>query len=96
VTESVSLHRIPDGQLLTGLCQKATLSHNRGLILKLSRNRFKEGEFLSFELPLPPLAVQKAIVERWCQSQEAIIAAKWKTERIAHEIKTEVENTLPK
>jgi type I restriction enzyme M protein len=62
----------------------------------VSRNRFKEDEFLSFELPLPPLAVQKAIVERWCQSQDAIIAAKRKAERIAHEIKTEMENTLPK
>jgi type I restriction enzyme S subunit len=40
----------------------------------VSRNRFKEEEFLSFEISLPPLAEQKAIVARWHKAQDEIAA----------------------
>ena len=60
----------------------------------VSRNRFKEEEFLNFEMPLPPIHEQRKIVQRWQESQEAIIAAQQKAERIAKEIKTEMENRL--
>lgn len=40
----------------------------------VSRNRFKEEEFLSFEIPLPPLAEQKAIVARWRKAQDELAA----------------------
>jgi hypothetical protein len=42
----------------------------------VSRNRFKEEEFLKFEIPLPPLETQQAIVTRWQQAQAEIEAAK--------------------
>jgi restriction endonuclease S subunit len=38
----------------------------------VSRNRFKEEELLDFEIPLPPLHVQRAIVARWRRTQEEI------------------------
>jgi type I restriction enzyme S subunit len=41
----------------------------------VSRNRFKEEEFLRFELPLPPLEMQRAIVARWQQAQAEIASA---------------------
>jgi type I restriction enzyme S subunit len=41
----------------------------------VSRNRFKEEAFLDFHIPLPPLPVQQAIVNRWQQSQADIAAA---------------------
>src|ERR1019366_600289 len=59
----------------------------------VSRNRFKEEEFLNFEMPLPPIHEQRKIVQRWQESQEAIIAAQQKAERIAKEIKTEMEDS---
>jgi type I restriction enzyme, S subunit len=31
----------------------------------VSRNRFKEEEFLEFEIPLPPLSTQRAIINQW-------------------------------
>lgn len=38
----------------------------------VSRNRFKEEHFLGFEIPLPSLAEQKAIVAHWNKSQRPI------------------------
>lgn len=35
----------------------------------VSRNRFKENSFLGFEIPLPPLTTQKAIVAQWQKLQ---------------------------
>ena len=37
----------------------------------VSRNRFKESSFLDFEIPLPPLAIQQAIVSQWQALQDA-------------------------
>jgi type I restriction enzyme S subunit len=42
----------------------------------VSRNRFKEDEFLNFEISLPPLTEQKAIVARWRKAQNDIAAAR--------------------
>lgn len=36
----------------------------------VSRNRFKEVEFLDFEMPLPPLEEQCAVITRWKDVQE--------------------------
>jgi type I restriction enzyme S subunit len=41
----------------------------------VSRNRFKEEDFLDFEIPLPPLPIQQAIVEKWRNTKEEIKAA---------------------
>ena len=41
----------------------------------VSRNRFKEEQFLGFEIPLPPLAEQRAIVARWHKAKDTIAAA---------------------
>lgn len=42
----------------------------------VSRNRFKEEEFLGFEISLPPLSEQKAIVARWRKAQDEIAATR--------------------
>jgi type I restriction enzyme S subunit len=41
----------------------------------VSRNRFKEEQFLGFEIPLPPVAEQRAIVNRWHRAKNTIAAA---------------------
>ncbi|MBI4683452.1 MAG: restriction endonuclease subunit S [Nitrospirae bacterium] len=41
----------------------------------VSRNRFKEENFLDFEIPLPPLTIQQAIIDRWQNAQEEIRTA---------------------
>mgnify|MGYP003604888213 CR=1 FL=1 len=38
----------------------------------VSRNRFKEDEFIQFHIPLPPLVEQKSIVARWRKSLELV------------------------
>lgn len=38
----------------------------------VSRNRFKESEFTSFELRLPPLATQQAIIAHWRKAQDRL------------------------
>jgi len=38
----------------------------------VSRNRFKEAEFTSFELRLPPLATQQAIVAHWRKAEQQL------------------------
>lgn len=38
----------------------------------VSRNRFKESDFLNFKVPIPPLPVQRKIVEHWEKTQEKI------------------------
>ncbi|MCX5823172.1 MAG: restriction endonuclease subunit S [Deltaproteobacteria bacterium] len=47
----------------------------------VSRNRFKEEEFLSFEISLPPLAEQNAIVACWRKAQDEIAAARERVEK---------------
>lgn len=51
----------------------------------VSRNRFKEEDFLSLRIPLPPLAVQRAIVGRWRAAQEAVAAAGERIARVERE-----------
>lgn len=53
----------------------------------VSRNRFKESEFLKFKLRLPPLATQQAIVVHWKATQKKNAAAL----RAADEHEAEVE-----
>ena len=48
----------------------------------VSRNRFKEEEFLKLEMPLPPLAEQRAIVERWRSAHAQIAAASVRVEKL--------------
>jgi type I restriction enzyme, S subunit len=48
----------------------------------VSRNRFKEEQFLGFEIPLPPLPEQDAIVARWRNAKDEISAARLRVERL--------------
>ena len=48
----------------------------------VSRNRLKEEQFLGFEIPLPPLAEQKAIVARWRTAQHEIAAARERAKKL--------------
>jgi restriction endonuclease S subunit len=52
----------------------------------VSRNRFKEGDFLNFEIPLPPLPIQRAIVEKWEKAQREIAAANLRIEQLESSI----------
>jgi len=52
----------------------------------VSRNRFKEEEFLNFEISLPPLAEQEAIVARWRKAQDEIAAARERVKVRKHAI----------
>ncbi len=48
----------------------------------VSRNRFKEEEFLNFEISLPPLTEQEAIVARWRKAQDDIAAARERVKKM--------------
>ncbi|MBE3100439.1 MAG: restriction endonuclease subunit S [Planctomycetes bacterium] len=52
----------------------------------VSRNRFKEEEFLGFAVAVPPLAVQRAIVRRWREGQEATLKARQAVAKIEMDI----------
>ena len=52
----------------------------------VSRNRFKESEFTSFELRLPPLAAQRAIVAHWKKADAAVQASKGLYQRVSSEL----------
>ena len=47
----------------------------------VSRNRFKEEQFLAFEIPLPPLTEQKVIVARWRKAKDEISATRERVEK---------------
>jgi len=52
----------------------------------VSRNRFKEEEFLNFEIPLPPVQEQRVIVARWQKAQDEIAIAQQTAETAADAI----------
>ena len=60
----------------------------------VSRNRFKEEEFLGFEISLPPLPEQKAIVARWRKAQDEIAAARTRVETKKSAIETQFLSDL--
>jgi type I restriction enzyme S subunit len=60
----------------------------------VSRNRFKEEEFLKLQMPLPPLAEQRAIVERWRSAQAQIAAANQRMEKLKASADSEFLNAL--
>jgi type I restriction enzyme S subunit len=60
----------------------------------VSRNRFKEEEFLGFPISLPPLPVQRAIVRRWQDGQDSIGKAQSVAAAIEQSILTDFVKTL--
>jgi len=60
----------------------------------ISRNRFKEDEFLKFEIPLPPLDVQRAIVARWQAAQESAREADERANKLETDVPRLVLETL--
>ncbi len=52
----------------------------------VSRNRFKEEEFLNFEISLPSVVEQKAIVTRWLKAQGDIRTIRWRIQEQQCEI----------
>jgi hypothetical protein len=52
----------------------------------VSRNRFKEEEFLNFEIPLPPVQEQRVIVARWQKEQGEISAANSRVVKLEAEV----------
>lgn len=53
----------------------------------VSRNRFKEEDFLDFEIPLPPLPIQQAIIKRWTKAKENILSIAGNISRLEHQAK---------
>lgn len=60
----------------------------------VSRNRFKEEYFLEFEIPLPPIAIQRAIVDRWQTAQAEIKAISERLKNQDREILLSIQVTL--
>lgn len=60
----------------------------------VSRNRFKEEEFLSFSIPLPPLPVQEAIVPRWRKAREAAAKSRDTVASLEAEIQANIFRAL--
>jgi type I restriction enzyme S subunit len=54
----------------------------------VSRNRFKEEECLDFEVPLPPMTAQRAIVAQWDKARKEIAAIQERVERLEEGIVT--------
>jgi type I restriction enzyme S subunit len=52
----------------------------------VSRNRFKEEEFLNFEISLPPLSEQEAIIAHWRKAQWDIAVVSRQAEELADTI----------
>lgn len=72
----------------------------------VSRNRFREKFFLDFEIPLPPLPVQRKIVAKWEAARKYAAETAAKIERLERDIearfladlglKAPQQSTLPK
>ncbi|MGD9788797.1 MAG: restriction endonuclease subunit S, partial [Sulfuricellaceae bacterium] len=60
----------------------------------VSRNRLKEAAFLNIEIPLPPLATQQAIVERWQAARAAADAAMSEAAQVEREAAREFLHDL--
>ena len=52
----------------------------------ISRNRFKESDFLGFKIPLPPLPVQRKIIDHWKVAQRQCAAAEEALSRLVGEL----------
>ncbi|MBI5805597.1 restriction endonuclease subunit S [candidate division TA06 bacterium] len=55
----------------------------------VSRNRFREGFFLDFEMQLPPLPLQHKIVDTWKEARQAAASILVKTEQLERDIEAE-------
>jgi type I restriction enzyme S subunit len=60
----------------------------------VSRNRFKEEEFLSFSIPLPPLPLQEATVAHWRKAQEDAAKSRDTVAALETEIQDGILNAL--
>lgn len=60
----------------------------------VSRNRFKEDEFLNLEIPLPPLNVQQDIIDRWQISRSKIYDIEVEIARLQESIDTDLLNFI--
>ncbi len=55
----------------------------------VSRNRFRENFFLEFDISLPPLRTQRAIVSAWDQAQREIAETRQRIAELEEKIETE-------
>jgi restriction endonuclease S subunit len=78
------------------MCDNTIKAVNKASIgsAAVSRNRFKEEDFLHFFIPLPPLSVQQAILMYWRKAQDEIIEAKQRLGRLKVEIDLQFLNNL--
>ncbi len=71
------------------MCQSTVKAVNKASIgsAAVSRNRFKEEHFLNFQIPLPPIPVQQAIVDRWQQSRREVAEVQTKASQLEEQRK---------
>lgn len=60
----------------------------------MSRNRFKEVEFLNLVVPLPPLATQRSIVAHWQAGMQQAAALETKAKKLVEEAQAGFKRTL--
>ncbi len=78
------------------MCKSTIRAVNKASIgsAAVSRNRYKEEYFLNVQIPLPPLSVQQAIVDRWQQAQIEIAMAKESIADLEKQIPSFIHNEL--
>ena len=71
------------------MCKSTIRAVNKASIgsAAVSRNRYKEEYFLNVQIPLPPLHVQQAIVDRWQQAQMVTAAIQTESNNLKKQYK---------
>ncbi len=60
----------------------------------VSRNRFKESDFLEFKIPVPPIPIQQKIVANWKATQDQVLSTQDVIDKIKVEFEKELLNTV--
>ena len=78
------------------MCKSTIRAVNKASIgsAAVSRNRYKEEYFLNTHIPLPPLSVQQAIIDRWQQAQTEIADAHKRIVSLENQVQTFIHSSL--
>jgi type I restriction enzyme S subunit len=93
---------IPEYLFLVFLTNKVIRAVNSASVgsSAVSRNRFRETDFLNFHVPVPPLSVQQSIFEHWHKAQVAVDVTEERIyqleQKIAGRFISDLGLTLPK
>ncbi len=89
-------HILPRYLYLFFMCASTIKAVNASSIgsAAVSRNRFKEDEFLDFEIPLPPMPAQRAIAAQWDKARINIAETRRRVQRLEEEIPFQIYTEL--